>query len=229
MPTPARLQRYVVESIPRAELAERWDAYLEHHLAEVVLTRHFTGAEIVREGDVRACGYAVPDPQALESYLAEDAPALRQDSERHFPEGIERRRRVDPVALRVSAAFEWDALGLRDAKGHPVPCPSDGAFRLAYFAPWCEDCTTAWRDLLASIGETNGRGALVRVYTPEAGPLENATDLPVWNEPGEKDEATRLRGFQGVLRALSADERRWGLPVTYDLWVAGGRFVVCWR
>lgn len=225
------MQRYRVQSRATPALAEEWDRYLAHHVPEVVLMGAFAGAELVAEADGRrTCDYVAPDG-TLARYLSGPAAALRADSENHFPTGIERYRETNDVRARVSAPFPWEALGLVDAAGAPVPSPEDGPFTLVVFAHWCGDCEKEMPALVeAAAAQPHGRAAFVGVFADPSENLAFATKHgaagPMWFEPGVKDEAHRLRSAHAWLRGMAGDGRRWGLPAVRSLYLHAGRFVV---
>lgn len=224
------MQRYRVQSRATPELAEAWDRYLAGHVAEVAVKGAFAGASLVVDPDGRrTCDYVATEG-GLARYLAQEAPALRADSEAKFPSGIDRARETAEVRAHVSAALAWESLGLVDASGAPVVCPADGPFTLAVFAPWCEDCETGFPALAERVASQAGRAAFVGIY---ASPSESASfaarhgaTAPLWFEPGAKDEASRVRSAHAWLRQISGDGRRWGVPAVRSLFVHAGRFVL---
>jgi len=158
------MQRYRVLSRPSAAQAEAYRGWLVEHAAEVVLAGSFAGAELVESTGALAADYAA-DPARLERYLSEQAPALRAEAERLFPD-IPREREVTALAGRVSAPFPWEALGLAGLDGAPVPCPADGPFTLHYVAPWCPDCHASIAALAAGV-RADPRSALVGLFSQE--------------------------------------------------------------
>lgn len=224
------MDRYRVASRAEPSLQQAWDEYLAQHVAQVVLAGGFCGASVLETEDGRACEYDAPEG-TLDRYVAEHAPALRADSEQKFPSGIQRSRSEQPLRLRVSAPFDWRSLGLVDAQGQPVPAPSNGPFTLAYFAPWCGDCVEGFDPLVSLVRSRGDRAALVGVYAPaqEVDAFARERGGPgAWCEPSERSDEARLRTFHAVLRQMSGDTRRWGLPAVHELWVEDGRFVVRW-
>jgi len=220
--------RYRVESTPEPALRPAWAAYLDHHLAEVVLAGRFLGGSVTREGDTFRSEYDAPDRAALDAYVNGPAVALRADSMEKFPAGVTRTRSDSPVTARVSVPFSWFSLGLLDAAGRPVPCPSDGAFTLAYWAPWCGDCADAAPSIVDTLSTHPGRAALVRVYAASDSPAKVTwpDSLTRWHEPSDKDETSRTRTFHAFLRQLEGDRATWGVPSIRRLWIAAGRFVL---
>ncbi len=69
----------------------------DHHIPGLLATRCFTAAEFTRDdaSHVRfRTRYFATDRAALERYLAQHAPRLRDDFQRHFGEGATVRREI---------------------------------------------------------------------------------------------------------------------------------------
>lgn len=223
------MERYRVSSRPPPHQVDAYRAWLTGHAAEVVLAGRFLGAEVVEQADAFASDFALADG-TLPPYLEGRAPALRAEADRAFPD-VQRSRETSRLVARVSPAFGWETLGLVDGAGAPVPCPPDGPFVLHYVAPWCPDCTGALPALAAEVRQSLGRAALVAVFAADAelDPLVRAlAPDPLWREPSDRTEASRMRTFHAVLRQLAGDGRRWGVPARRDLHVEAGRFVARW-
>jgi hypothetical protein len=87
---------YEVTATVRPDLKSRYAAYMRtHHIADVLATGCFTGAEFgALEGGRYRARYLAPDAAALDRYLAEHAGRLRAAFGGHFPDGIALERAV---------------------------------------------------------------------------------------------------------------------------------------
>lgn len=82
---------YEITAAVRPDLAEEYEAYMrDDHIDDVLATGFFASASFSRsaEGRYRIRYYAF-DQGALDTYLKDHAPALRQHFTERFPEGIE--------------------------------------------------------------------------------------------------------------------------------------------
>ena len=224
------MERYRVVSRPAKSQWRTYQDWLVAHAAEVVLAGGFAGGEVSDTGEALVSDYLAPTEAVRERYVAEQAPALRQEAERLYPQ-VDRSRDLHPVVGRVSPAFAWESLGLRDSWGRPLPAPADGIFDLYYVAPWCEDSRAAIRDIAEAMVGFAGRSIVAGVYTGReemAEWMSNVAPIPWAFEPSTKSDIDRVRTFHAFLRQLSADDRTWGLPTRYRVRIAAGRFVVSW-
>ena len=92
---------YEVTLRVRPGLADAYLAWLRGHVAAMVALPGFVDARIAREttpGDpdatVFCCTYRLRDAAALDAYLREHAPRMREDGLRRFPGGFTASRRV---------------------------------------------------------------------------------------------------------------------------------------
>jgi len=213
---------------PPPERRDEFDAFAAERLSRLALSGDLAGADLSAAPDGwricamdRCAGQGGDDPATM----------LHACTIERFgptPGGVG----SASVRARVSPVFEWAALGLEDLEGRPVPCPADGPFALAWWAPWCPDCAPAWSELVSRAAAREGRAALVGAFAA-ASEIRSFLDArgpapTVWREPSEKRETDRLRTFHAFLRRLQGDPRKWGLPVWRELVVADGRFVVHW-
>ena len=82
-----------------AEVADRYRAWLDGHVHEILAIPGVTGAELYREDHAGARSvftvrYHLDARNALEQYLREHAPRLRADAEAHFAGRFAATRRV---------------------------------------------------------------------------------------------------------------------------------------
>ena len=82
---------YEVTATVESELREAYERFMtELHIPELLRTRHFMRASFERsEGGRYRARYVASSREALNSYLADDAPRLRKEFAEHFPDGIE--------------------------------------------------------------------------------------------------------------------------------------------
>ena len=87
---------YEVTAVVRPQLAGDYERYMrEQHIPDLLATGAFVAASFSQAGPGRyRIRYEAADRAALERYLAEHAPRLREDFLRHFPEGVELSREV---------------------------------------------------------------------------------------------------------------------------------------
>jgi hypothetical protein len=96
---------YEVHATVDAELVASYEDYMiGTHIPDVLASRCFTAASLLKLGDSRyRIAYEVRDDATLQRYLDDHAPALRADFARHFPTGVELSREVWRVASSWSA------------------------------------------------------------------------------------------------------------------------------
>lgn len=87
--------------------ADAFAAWLRGHVAEMLSLPGFVDATVARvrepatdDAVVYCCTYRLRDPAALDAYLRDHAPRMREDGLRRFPGGFTATRRV----LEVLAA-----------------------------------------------------------------------------------------------------------------------------
>lgn len=82
---------YEITATVSDELIENYEKYMrEQHIPDLLQTGHFVHAYFTRSGENRyRIQYFAHDQEALDDYLQNDAPRLREDFNQHFPEGIE--------------------------------------------------------------------------------------------------------------------------------------------
>jgi hypothetical protein len=87
---------YEVTTVVEPDLVERYERFMRAtHIPELLATGCFHGAAFTRSGPGRyRTRYEAPSEAALERYLAEHAPRLREDFAAHFPRGITVSREV---------------------------------------------------------------------------------------------------------------------------------------
>lgn len=85
---------YEVRASVRPDVVTRYEAYMrEKHIRDVLATGAFRSATLERAAAGEYCiRYEAPSRDALERYLRDHAPRLREDANAHFPEGVELRR-----------------------------------------------------------------------------------------------------------------------------------------
>lgn len=81
---------YEITAVVSAELIEEYEKYMrEHHIPDLLRTGYFSAAKFSRSGENRyRIQYEAHDETALENYLKTKAESLRDDFNRHFPEGV---------------------------------------------------------------------------------------------------------------------------------------------
>jgi len=86
---------YEVTAIVRADLVDAYEAYMHRHIPELLATGKFVAATFGRSsGNRYRTRYEARDQQSVDRYVAEDAPRLRADFAKHFPNGVELTREV---------------------------------------------------------------------------------------------------------------------------------------
>ena len=87
---------YEITAEVRDDLVPAYEAYMrELHIPDLLATGRFVGASISRTGAGRyRVRYEAPDHDALELYLAQDAPRLRAHFAAHFPNGVTLAREI---------------------------------------------------------------------------------------------------------------------------------------
>ena len=82
---------YEITAQVRDDLIETYEAYMrDRHIHDVLATGHFASASFARSAKGRyRIRYEAFDEHALDAYLNNDAPALRQHFTDQFPQGIE--------------------------------------------------------------------------------------------------------------------------------------------
>lgn len=87
---------YEITAIVRPELAAEYENYMRnHHIPDLLATGYFRAASFVRAAEGRyRIYYEAVNQSALDNYLNNDAPRLRADFQKHFPEGVEVSREV---------------------------------------------------------------------------------------------------------------------------------------
>jgi hypothetical protein len=82
---------YEITTDVRPDLRDDYEKYMrETHIADVLATGEFIGASIGKnEGGRFQIRYAAKDREELHRYLTEHAQRLRNDSEEHFPDGVD--------------------------------------------------------------------------------------------------------------------------------------------
>jgi hypothetical protein len=96
---------YEVTTVVRPSDAAGYERYMrERHVPDLLETGHFTGASFSRSAPGRyRARYEARSAEALERYLAEDAPRLRAHARAHLPEGAEVTREVWTVLQSYEA------------------------------------------------------------------------------------------------------------------------------
>jgi hypothetical protein len=102
--------RYEVTLHVRADVAVDFGRWLHAHVGEMVALPGFTGASIGRQRDpgeegavVYCCAYRLRDADALDAYLRDHAPRMRDDGLRRFPGAFTATRRVFDVIADIGA------------------------------------------------------------------------------------------------------------------------------
>jgi hypothetical protein len=92
----AQLIIYEVTSVVREGLRARYEIYMrDRHIADVLATGLFVGAQFMRADDGRfRTRYEFAEREALDRYLSTHATRMRADFMAHFPEGVEFERDV---------------------------------------------------------------------------------------------------------------------------------------
>lgn len=86
---------YEVTAIVREDLVDAYEAYMRRHIPELLATGKFLAATISRSaGNRYRTRYEARDQHSVDRYVAEDAPRLRADFAKHFPNGVELTREV---------------------------------------------------------------------------------------------------------------------------------------
>ena len=87
---------YEVTATVDASLIDAYERYMrDHHLPDVLATGCFEAASFSRsEAGRYRIRYEVRDRATLDRYVAEHAPRLRADVEKHFPSGVTLGREV---------------------------------------------------------------------------------------------------------------------------------------
>jgi hypothetical protein len=87
---------YEISAEVREDLVSSYEAFMrEMHIPDLLATGHFLGASFSRGTPGRyRVRYEARDIAALERYLAEDAPRLREHFDAHFPDGVRLSREV---------------------------------------------------------------------------------------------------------------------------------------
>jgi hypothetical protein len=155
---------YEVALEPEPEILGEFEAWLEHHVDDVIALPGFTGATIHKaenpEGGaaLRIVRYELSSRQALERYLAEDAPRMRAEGVAKFGDRFRATRRI---------VLEGRDAALTDAR----PCPNCGEL---LWGQYCAAC---------------GQRARVRMITfwellKDAGDLLASLDSRIWRTLG---------------------------------------------
>ena len=99
---------YEVTLRARPAIATEFAQWLHAHVAEMLALPGFLDARISRQlqpedadAAVYCCHYRLRDAAALDDYLREHAPRMREDGLRRFPDGFTAQRRV----LEIVADF----------------------------------------------------------------------------------------------------------------------------
>jgi hypothetical protein len=81
---------YEITATIFAELIEDYERYMrEIHIPDLLDTGYFVKAYFTRSGENRyRIYYHAHNQKALDEYLEKEAPHLREDFSKHFPEGI---------------------------------------------------------------------------------------------------------------------------------------------
>jgi hypothetical protein len=86
---------YEVTALVRPDLVVAYETYMRNHIVELLATGRFLRATFARAvGHRYRIRYEATGQQAVDRYIAEDAPRLRADFTQHFPEGIEVSREI---------------------------------------------------------------------------------------------------------------------------------------
>ena len=87
---------YEVTATVDASLIDAYERYMrDRHIPDVLASGCFVGASFARsEAGRYRIRYEVRDRAVLDRYVAEHAPRLRADVERHFPSGVTLGREV---------------------------------------------------------------------------------------------------------------------------------------
>ncbi len=82
---------YEITATVQAELCDAYERYMRgHHIPDLMSTGAFTGASFSRSGPGRyRIRYEAPSQAALDQYLANHAPRLREHFVTTFPSGVE--------------------------------------------------------------------------------------------------------------------------------------------
>lgn len=87
---------YETTAVVNSESVEDYENYMRNqHIPDLLATGHFRAASFIRAHEIcyRIC-YEAFNQSALDNYLNNDAPRLRADFQKHFPEGVEISREV---------------------------------------------------------------------------------------------------------------------------------------
>jgi hypothetical protein len=155
---------YEVALEPEPEILGDFEAWLEHHVDDVIALPGFTGATIHKAENpetgaaLRIVRYELASRQALERYLAEDAPRMRAEGVTRFGDRFRATRRI---------VLEGRDAALTDAR----PCPNCGEL---LWGQYCAAC---------------GQRARVRMITfwellKDAGDLLASLDSRIWRTLG---------------------------------------------
>lgn len=92
---------YEVTAVVEAAVREEFERFMaERHIPDVLATGKFAAAFFAGNDGLYRIGYHCDSREDLESYYAENAPALREDVIEKFPSGIELSRKdLDIVKL----------------------------------------------------------------------------------------------------------------------------------
>jgi hypothetical protein len=93
---------YEVTARVAPDQVARYEEYMTaHHIPALLATGRFRGASMSRSepGRYRMC-YETADAAALQRYLTEEAPALREEFTREFPAGVSLERETWEIIRR---------------------------------------------------------------------------------------------------------------------------------
>jgi hypothetical protein len=85
---------YEITAKVRLDLCEKYETYMrETHIQDLLDTGAFSGASLAKgDAGIYRIQYEAYGREELDRYLKEHAPSMREDVDKHFPEGVETSR-----------------------------------------------------------------------------------------------------------------------------------------